>query len=59
MSKPDHQTQTAVRLPDPLLARIDKLAERMSAPGMPVTRADLIRGAIHLGIDLLEKRPKR
>ena len=53
------QTQTAIRLPDPLLARIDKLAKRMSQPGVRITRADAIRLALFRGIDTLEAEGKK
>lgn len=46
------QTQTAIRLPDVLLERIDKIAERMSVPGVsPVTRSEVIRLFVTQGVD--------
>lgn len=53
------QTQTAIRLSDSLLARIDKLAERMSRPGIRITRADVIRLAVTQGTAALEAESKK
>ena len=35
----ENQVQTAIRLPESWLERIDKLADGMSQPGRPATRA--------------------
>lgn len=35
----ENQVQTAVRMPESWLDRIDKLAENLSEPGRPATRA--------------------
>jgi predicted DNA-binding protein len=56
--KTEVQVQTAIRLPRSLLTRLDKMAERMSRPGMPVTRAEVLRLAAHKGVDLLEAELK-
>lgn len=54
--KQETQTQTAIRLPDSLLERIDKIAERMSQPGInPVTRAEVIRLFVTQGADRAEQ----
>ncbi len=39
------QTQTAFRLPPDLVAKLDRIAARLAAerPGIPVTRADVVR----------------
>jgi len=55
MSEKEPQVQTALRLPESLLARVDKLAESMTQPGMRVTRADVLRIAAHRGVDQLEE----
>jgi predicted transcriptional regulator len=52
-------TQTAIRLDDELLERIDKVAERMSPPGVHVTRAEALRRSVLLGIVLLEIETKK
>jgi predicted transcriptional regulator len=57
--KTDPQTQTAIRLPDSLLARLDKLAERMSEPGMRVTRTEVLRLAVFRGASELEAEKGR
>ena len=48
------QVQTAIRLPEALLERVDKLVESMSQPGMPVTRAGVLRLATLRGVEQLE-----
>lgn len=60
-SKQDQQpqTQTAIRLPDPLLERLDKLAEKMSRPAMRMTRAVVLRLAVHHGVEYLEAELKK
>ena len=55
----DKQTQTAIRLPDSLLERIDRLAGRMSKPGLRVTRAEALRRIAFLGADALEAELKK
>lgn len=56
--KQDQQVQTAIRLPESVLDRADKVAERMSRPGFRVTRADVLRLATHQGLDQLEAEGK-
>ena len=46
--------QTAVRLPHATVQRIDDLAERMSQPGLNVSRSEALRVALHRGLDALE-----
>lgn len=58
-AKQEPQTQTAIRLPDSLLARIDKLATRLSQPGMAVTRAEVLRLAAFRGVADLEAEAKK
>ena len=50
------QIQIAIRLPETLLARLDKIAARMSASGVPVTRAEVLRLAATKGVERLEKK---
>jgi len=57
--KQESQTLTSVRLPDSLFERIDKLADRMSEPGMRVTRADVLRIAAFRGVEQLEAEKKK
>jgi predicted DNA-binding protein len=51
--------QTAIRLPVAFITRIDRLAERMSAPGMPMTRSDVLRLAAFRGVEQLESDQKK
>lgn len=57
--KQDQQVQTAIRLPETLLDRVDKVAKRMSEPGFTVTRSDIIRQAIFIGVERLETEKKK
>ena len=59
VDKEENQVQTAVRLPESWLERIDRLAESMSKPGVPTTRAGAMRTALHLGLVELEKEAKK
>lgn len=52
--KQEVQVQTAIRLPESLLARIDKVAEHMSEPGKRFTRAEVLRLAAFRGVEQLE-----
>lgn len=52
------QTQTGIRLPDSLLERIDKIAEKMSQPGLRITRAEVIRLFVTQGADRAEQGEK-
>jgi metal-responsive CopG/Arc/MetJ family transcriptional regulator len=58
--EPDSETATAmVRLPKTWLRRLDMFAERMSQPGVKVTRSKVIRQAVYLGLIEMEKGKKR
>jgi hypothetical protein len=46
--------QYGVRLTKSFLARVDKLAERMSQPGIRITRAAALRVAALRGLEQLE-----
>jgi len=48
------QTQTAVRLHDDVIERVDALAARISQPGLTVARSEALRLAILCGLDELE-----
>lgn len=48
-----------VKLPDELIARIDKLVEAMSEPGMVVTRAGVLRMSIYRGVESIETDRKK
>lgn len=52
------QVQTAIRLPEELIARFDALAVKMSAPGARMTRSEVIRLAAFEGISRIEAKHK-
>lgn len=57
--KTKSSTQTAIRLDDELLERIDKIAKGMSPPGVHVTRSEVLRRAAILGVGQLESEAKK
>ncbi len=57
--KQEQRVQTAIRLPESLLKRLDKLAERMSRPGLTITRAEVLRLAALKGVERLEAEKKK
>jgi predicted DNA-binding protein len=57
--KQEDQIQTAIRLPESLYARLDKLAEHLSQPGMRITRAMVLRMATFRGVEQLEAEQKK
>ena len=54
-------TQVAFRLPDSLLKRLDRHAERMNAenPGLDFSRADALRSLLTRSLDAIEGAGKR
>ncbi len=46
--------QTAVRLPQTTVDRIDGVAKKMSQPGLTVSRSEALRVALLRGLDVLE-----
>lgn len=57
--KQEELIQTALRVPESLLERIDKIAESMSRDGIRITRADVLRSAVFRGIEQLETEKKK
>ena len=57
--KQESHTQTAIRVPDSWLQRLDKLAERMSRPGVHITRTAALRDALYRGIEVMEAEGKK
>jgi hypothetical protein len=49
------QLQTVVRLSDQALERVDGFAERLSQPGLTISRSEALRIAILVGLDEIEK----
>jgi hypothetical protein len=54
-------TQVAFRLPDSLIARLDRHAERLSKehPGLEFTRVDAVRTLLTVALDEAEAAEKR
>ena len=57
--KQESQVQTAIRIPESFLGRADRVAEKMSRPGMRVTRAEVMRLALYQGLARLETEEGR
>jgi len=51
--------QTAFRIPNLLLSRVDKIANQMSTPGKRINRSEAIRMALYRGVDQLESEGKK
>lgn len=51
-------TQVSVHVPEEWEDEIEKLANAMSVPGIAVTKADVMRRALRLGLDALGKKHK-
>lgn len=59
MSKRPLSRQTAIRLPADLLDRLEALAESMTRElRFPVSRSDVTRRALEMGIDAIERERK-
>lgn len=54
----DNQVQTAIRIPESWLDRLDKIAEKMSQPGVRVTRSEALRAMVHRGMNEFEAEGK-
>ena len=55
----ENQVQTAIRVPESWLQRLDKIAERLSRPGVRLVRADALRDALYRGIEIIESEGKK
>jgi hypothetical protein len=49
------KTQVTVLLEDEWIERLDSVAEHLSEPGVPITRAHVLRLAIRRGLEALEQ----
>ena len=59
-SKPrDERVQTAIYLERSLIERADKLATKLTRPGMRFARADVIRMASFKGLEIMEGEQER
>jgi hypothetical protein len=56
----DSTTQVAFRLPEALIERLDRHADRLSAahPGLEFTRVDAVRTLLTLALDEIEAAEK-
>jgi predicted DNA-binding protein len=52
--EPSNSTQMSIRLANETLDQLDELARAMSRPGIELSRADAIRGALARGIQELQ-----
>lgn len=57
--KQEPQVQAAFRVPRSFLERVDRVAERMSRPGLRLIRTDVLRMASFKGLELLEAENSR
>jgi hypothetical protein len=48
--------QVAIRIPSGWVPLLQKVAERLSHPGIPLTQADAMRAAIFEGLEVLRVR---
>lgn len=51
--------QLSIRVPKDWPARAERIAEKLSVPGITCTRMDALRAALEIGFKSLEKRKKR
>ena len=49
----------SIRVPQGLLARVDKIAEELSEPGLTITRGEALRRTVYVGTEALEKTGKK
>lgn len=57
--KQEQQIQTAIRVPESWLGRLDELARQASRPGVRITRALVLRDALYQGIVAMEAERKK
>jgi hypothetical protein len=48
--------QLSVHVPEAWEVEIERIAEMMSTPGITITKADVMRRALRLGLDVLAKK---
>jgi hypothetical protein len=49
----------SIRIPSELLERIDALKEKLASPGMIPRRSDVLLLVLKLGVETLERGPRR
>lgn len=58
MARPESEsTQITLRVPDAWLERADALRGKLRAPGITVTRTDVLRIALARGLAAIENEP--
>lgn len=57
--KQEIHIQTAIRVPESWLERIDKIAQSMLNPGVPITRTAALRSLLYRGLVETEKESKK
>lgn len=61
MRKADESSSTVqitIRVPRDWPARAEKIADKLSRPGIPCTRMDALRAALEIGFKNLERKKK-
>lgn len=53
--KSDNEHQVALRIPKAWIERAQALTSRIASPGVYITRTDVLRAAIALGLEQLER----
>jgi hypothetical protein len=56
--KSGNDDQVSINLPPSWKEDAERLARAMSRPGMVITRADVLRMALRMGLDALDAEPK-
>ncbi len=56
--KSGNDDQVSINLPPSWKEDAERLARAMSRPGMIITRADVLRMALRMGLDALDAEPK-
>lgn len=59
VTKTGKTTQVAIRIEDPVLARIDALVQTLSPNGMALPRSEVIRAALLRGVEALEAQHQK
>jgi hypothetical protein len=54
----EETTQITVRVPNHWLGKMDTIAQKITVPGIKMTRTDIARRAMAIGIDELVKHPR-
>lgn len=58
MARPRIGAPTTIRLDDATLERVDKVAARLTRPGLELTRTDALRVCLLTGLEALEREAR-